>query len=165
VAAGILTDRRRGATVIELLVVLALVSVIMIVAAGLIGAVGRVWNRSARDGFEGDATRAVAQLHRDALGTRTVVAVVGPWSGDELRLSQYDGSTITWRMSGTTLERVVRSYQGDLIRRQDIARPVVAWRWRLVAPGVLDASVRTNQTWDRYRTVRVALRGRDVTGW
>ncbi len=164
-AARVVTLRERGTTLAGLLGVLALASVIAIVAASLITAGGRARDGGVRSNFEGDASRAVAQLHRDALGTTSVTGVVGLWGGDELRLRQHDGSTVTWRMSGTTLERVARAFDGTLITRQDIARPVAVWRWRLASPGVLDVSVRTTQTWDRHRTVRVAIRGRSVSTW
>lgn len=151
---------QRGTTLLELVVTMALVSLLLVIAGAMVVAVTTAWERIAADVPAGDVSMALASLENDLLSCTAVPGPPGDWRGDALRLLRTDGSETTWRLlDAGYLERTHRSASGETILRQDLAESVLSWRWRVVAPGVIDVSVRRQGDTTPTGAVRVSLRG------
>jgi len=126
---------------VELLVVLALLSIMVLVAANLVihsvqllGAVGRsvqnpllvhVTNR-----LRNDVQEAAGVMNPDTIWSEDPLVLVTR-SGGFLRVGVEDGNLVRWTVapgSGTAEERV-------------LLRGVTSWWWRSPAPGVVDLNI------------------------
>ena len=134
-------ESSRGTTLVELLVVLALLSIMVLVAADLVvhsvrllGAVGRsvqnpilvhVVNR-----LRNDVQEAAAVANPDTIWSEDALVLVTR-SGGFVRVGVEDGNLVRWTVapgSGAVEERV-------------LLRGVTSWWWRSPVTGVVDLNI------------------------
>jgi hypothetical protein len=131
----------RGTSLVELLVVLALLSMMMLAAAQLVihsiqllGATGR----SVRNPILVHVTNRLRNDVQEAAG---VTAVEDIWTEDPLELTTRTGGVVRIGVEkGNLVRRTVAQGSGDIEERV-LLRGVVSWWWRSPAPGVVDLNI------------------------
>jgi len=131
----------RGTSLVELLVVLALLSLMMLAAAQLVihsiqllGATGR----SVRNPILVHVTNRLRNDVQEAAG---VTAVEDIWTEDPLELTTRAGGFVRIGVEkGNLVRRAVAPGSGDIEERV-LLRGVVSWWWRSPAPGVVDLNI------------------------
>lgn len=131
----------RGTTLVELLVVLALVSVMVLVAADLIvhsiklvGATGR----SVRNPLVVHVTGRLRNDIQTAFGVRDPEA---SWSDTPLEIRTRDHRILRFEVVGGNLMRHNLSADGSLLDERLLLRGITAWWWQVPAPGVVDLRI------------------------
>lgn len=132
---------QRGTTLVELLVVLALVGIMVVAAAQLIthsihllGATGR-------------AVRNPVMLHvnerlrRDLQEAAGLMAVEMIWSEDPLLIRTRNGGIVGYSVVDGGLVREVVSATGETVDDRVVLRGVTSWWWRSTAPSVVDINI------------------------
>jgi hypothetical protein len=142
VTAGRVPARRHpgGTTLVELLVVLALLSLMVLVAADLIvhsvkliGAVGR----AARNPL---VLQVNERLRRDVQEAAWLLGGEEIWSEGPLVLRGQEGGRLRVALVGGELVRASEDAGGGAAAEQVLLRGVTAWWWRSPSPGVVDIS-------------------------
>lgn len=131
----------RGTSLVELLVVLALLSVMVVAASQLVihsiqllGATGR----SVRNPILVHVTNRLRNDVQEAAGVTTIVDV---WTEDPLELRTRSGGRIRIGFeNGNLVRRAVAPGSGDIEERV-LLRGVVSWWWRSPATGVVDLNI------------------------
>ena len=121
---------RRGHTVLELIIALAVLSTTFIIAAELLLARERQLARAGKTAQRINAEGAFDQLHRDLRNARAAPGGGGALSTIPLVLEQADGAIITWRRNGSTLLRGRVDRSGDQGERPALDR-VDRFAWRI----------------------------------
>lgn len=166
-----------GFSVLELVVTMAVVAIALALVGrlllesqlGLLRAQAELGNPLPR--------YALARLRSDVQGALDVPAILPGWRSSPLLLSG-DGQRVAWRRDGDDLERVILDAAGNPEVRHVALRDVADWRWRVVAPGLVDVElvyrsrdtsrlplVGVARTWapptiERSAWIRVGLRSR-----
>jgi hypothetical protein len=129
-----------GTTLVELLVVLALLSIMVLAAAELIvhsvrllGAVGR----AARNPL---VVQANERLRRDVQGAAWLLGAEEIWSEGPLVLRGQEGGWLRLAVVDGELVRTSAAASGGAAAEQVLLRGVTAWWWRSPSPGVVDIS-------------------------
>jgi len=129
-----------GTTLVELLVVLALLSLMVLVAADLIvhsikllGAVGR----AARNPL---VVQVNERLRRDVQGAAWLLGGEEIWSEQPLVLRGQEGGRLRLALVNDELVRTSEAAGGGAAAEQVLLRGVTAWWWRSPSPGVVDIS-------------------------
>jgi len=168
------TEHPRGYSLVEVLVALALLSLLFLLAARLLLASRRM-EASASDVAAGPRLGVLGvQLRRD-IDSATAVAGIGVgWSSLPLQLALKDGKAVRYDFDGENLSRSVL-LGGAALRRRVLVRGLRSFRWRREAGRMLYVKVsfptrelgegrasrppgRPDTTW----WIGVALRG---SGW
>jgi prepilin-type N-terminal cleavage/methylation domain-containing protein len=131
----------RGTSLVELLVVLALLSLMMLAAAQLVihsiqllGATGR----SVRNPILVHVTNRLRNDVQEAAGVTTVEDV---WTEDPLELRTRTGGLVRIGVEkGNLVRRAVAPGSGEVEERV-LLRGVVSWWWRSPIPGVIDLNI------------------------
>ena len=131
----------RGTSLVELLVVLALLSMMMIAAAQLVihsikllGATGR----SVRNPIVVHVTNRLRNDVQEAAG---VMALEDMWTEHPLVLTTRSGGLVSIGVENSNLIRqTVAPGSGDVEERV-LLRGVVSWWWRSPLPGVVDLNI------------------------
>ena len=131
----------RGTSLVELLVVLALLSMMMLAAAQLVihsiqllGATGR----SVRNPILVHVTNRLRNDVQEAAG---VTAVEDMWTEDPLELTTRTGGLVRIGVeNGSLVRRTVIPGSGEFEERV-LLRGVVSWWWRSPVPGVVDLNI------------------------
>lgn len=129
-----------GTTLVELLVVLALLSLMVLATADLIvhsvkllGAVGR----AARNPL---VVQVNERLRRDVQGAAWLFGGEGIWSEGPLVLRGQEGGRLRLVLVNGELVRTSEAAGGGAAAEQVLLRGVTAWWWRSPSPGVVDIS-------------------------
>jgi prepilin-type N-terminal cleavage/methylation domain-containing protein len=132
---------RRGTSLVELLVVLALLSVMVIAAAQLVvhsmellGATGR----AVRNPLVVHVTSRMRHDVQEAAGLQMHESV---WSDEPLILVHHDGSLVSFALEGGNLVRVKTNGAGSSQESRVILRGVTAWWWRAPVDDVVDLNI------------------------
>ncbi len=123
--------RQRGTTLVELLVSLALLSVIAVVTAGLVIQATRLMDTAARASHNPTLTLAGEWLRRDLYETTTVIGGAGGWIDGPLVTLPQHGGWVTYAMVDGELVRTNAPPSGPAADTRVLLHGVVGWRWRL----------------------------------
>jgi hypothetical protein len=137
-------ESRRGAagfSVVEMVVTLAVLAVGLALVGrlllesqlGLVRAQAELGNPLPR--------YALARLRADLQAALDVPSILPGWRSTAMTLLVEGGERISWGRSGDQLERVVVDALGRPRVRHVALRDVADWRWRPIAPGLIDVEV------------------------
>jgi prepilin-type N-terminal cleavage/methylation domain-containing protein len=131
-------SRHRGTTLVELLVVLALVSVMVLVAAQLVihsvqlqGAVGM----SIKNPLTSHVT---GRLRNDIQGSMLVVEERDIWEDGPLVLKTRNSRLVSFRKVDDTLVRKTSMLDETVLEERVLMRGLTSWWWRCPVPGTVD---------------------------
>jgi prepilin-type N-terminal cleavage/methylation domain-containing protein len=131
----------RGTSLIELLVVLALLSVMVLVGAQLVvhsmellGATGRAVRNPL-------VVHVTSRLRHDVQEASAPLREEWSWSEDPLVLVNHDGSLVSIELEGGNLVRQKTGGPGGPSDRRVILRGVTSWWWRCPVAGVVDLNI------------------------
>jgi hypothetical protein len=133
------TGHERGASVLELLVALALTLIVIVAAGQLVAEAVRVFEAAGLKVRSPSLTLAAATLRNHMQETR---AVVGPptigWTDRPLQLLTSDGSRVQFSLERGALVRQTCDPLWRPTARRVLARGVTEWWWRFVNPHTVD---------------------------
>lgn len=148
----------RGHTVPELLVALALTSVVVLAAAQLVGEAVRLVDRTGRAMRSPTLTLAMATIRRDV---QDAAGAAGPaksgWSEGDLELIYWDGGRVRLSMEGDAVVREGIDGLGRRSRRRVLARGITSWWWRSRNPWTVDVRMTAMVTPDAKPGERAAI--------
>jgi prepilin-type N-terminal cleavage/methylation domain-containing protein len=126
----------RGTTLLELLVVLALLSLVVLVAAELVTHSIRLLGATGRAVRNPLTVQVNERLRRDVQEAGGVLTVEDMWSSGPFELQARSGDMIQYRVvAGELLRRTVNP---GGVEERVLLRGVTSWWWRSPAPGVVD---------------------------
>jgi prepilin-type N-terminal cleavage/methylation domain-containing protein len=132
---------RQGTTLVELLVVLALVSIMIVAAAqlithsvGLLGAAGR----AVRNPIMVQVNERIRRDVQEGAGLTTVETT---WTEDPLEIRTHDAKVIRYSVVDGNLVRTVIDGGGVSVEDRVLLRGVTSWWWRSTAPSVVDINI------------------------
>jgi len=132
---------QRGTTLVELLVVLALVGIMVVAAAqlithsiGLLGATGRALRNPVM-------VHVNERIRRDIQEAAGLTAVEMIWSDQPLQIRTRSGGFVVYSVVNGSLVREVVSAAGDVADERVVLRGVTSWWWRSTAPSVVDVNI------------------------
>ncbi len=136
-------ERRRGYSLLELIIALALVSTTLIIASEMLLARERQLARAVRVANRMSAEQALHQLRRDLRAGSGILGTAAAWQEGPLVISQADGVLITWSVIGDSLMRGLSDASGSQGTRPMLDRVTgLRWRWsRPTGAGMLLARV------------------------
>ena len=133
--------RQRGATLIELVVALALVSIVFMAAAPLVVQSARLFGAAGRTLADPDVDLIGAWLRRDVHRADSITSVQNSEEErPEFVLGMQDGTLVTWKLEGDSLVRMKESGEGEVLRRIVVLQRVRSWSW-FAAQGCLNVSL------------------------
>ncbi len=131
----------QGTTLVELLVVLALVGIMVIASAqlvthsiGLLGATGRAVRNPVM-------VHVNERVRRDLQEAAGLMAVEMIWSEDPLLIRTRSGGIVRYSVVEGSLVREVVSAAGETTDERVVLRGVTSWWWRSTAPSVVDINI------------------------
>lgn len=138
-------DRRksgnRGTSLAELLVVLALLSVMVLVAAQLVVHSIQLLDATGRAVRNPLVVHVTSRLRRDVQEAAAVQNAEWSWSEDPLVLIHHDGSRVRVELEGGNLVREKTGVMGEPGDQRVILRGVTGWWWRSPFAGVVDINI------------------------
>ncbi len=172
----------RGATVVELLVSLALISVVFVAAGPLILQSIKLFDATGRSLTDPSASLVGSWLRRDIHSAASLHSWSDEWGNETLVLLSHDKEIITYEVDDSSLIRRRLDLAGELIDRRVILRNITYWRWRalqgfvdvqIVLPGHVDptraALIRDRQrataSTQKIENFSFSLRGRGGRTW
>jgi len=120
--------RESGMSLVELLVSLALLSVVFLAAGPLIVQSIRVFGAAGRSLMDPDAVVAGAWLRQDVHSAYSV----GTGPDNRMMLLMPEGKHVSYEQSGSSLVRRVYSAKGEVLSRQKIVPKIIGWGWGYV---------------------------------
>jgi prepilin-type N-terminal cleavage/methylation domain-containing protein len=134
-------EANRGTSLVELLVVLALLSVMILVGAQLVvhsmellGATGRAVSNPL-------VVHVTSRLRHDVQEAAALVRKEWVWSEEPLVLINHDGTFVSIALEDGNLVRAQMTGLGAPPDRRVILRGVTAWWWRNPVEGVVDLNI------------------------
>jgi len=132
---------RQGTTLVELLVVLALVGIMVVAGAqlithsiGLLGAAGQ----AVRNPVMVHVNERIRRDIQEAAGLGTVEMT---WSEEPLEIRTRTGSTVRYSVIDGDLVREEFAATGPSPDARILLRGVTSWWWRSTAPAVIDVNI------------------------
>ena len=126
----------RGTTLLELLIVLALLSLVVLVAAELVTHSIRLLGATGRAVRNPLTVQVNERLRRDVQEAAGVLTFEDLWSNGPLELRARSGDMIQYRVVGGELLR--RTVNPGGVDERVLLRGVTSWWWRSPVPGVVD---------------------------
>jgi len=174
--------RESGMSMVELLVSLALISVVFLAAGPLIVQSIRVFNAAGRNLTDPDAVLTGAWLRQDVHSAYSASCSVSSASDQCLNLLLPGGVIVSYEQSGSFLVRKVVSHDGRVLSRQKIIPRLRAWSCgavqgvvyvRVVLPSHLDPGraalfrdpKRLSATGQGSESFCFSIRGRGRNSW
>jgi prepilin-type N-terminal cleavage/methylation domain-containing protein len=132
-----------GFTLLEVVVTLAVLAVALALAGRLVLESQLALVRNQAELMNPLPRYALTRLRADVESALDVPAVLPGWRSSPLVALMPGGGRIAWQRSGDDLERVAigGAADGEDDVRHIALREVADWRWRVVAPGLVDAEV------------------------
>jgi prepilin-type N-terminal cleavage/methylation domain-containing protein len=135
------TAARRGTSLVELLVVLALLSVMVLVAAQLVVHSMRLLDATARAVRNPLVVHVCSRLRHDVQEAAALQWEEWSWTDDPLVLIHPDGSRVRFELEGENLVRERTGVVGEASDQSVILRGVTSWWWRCPTAGVVDLNI------------------------
>lgn len=138
-----------GFTLLEMVVALALVTVAVFLAAGLLREFHEVSRRTAREALNPLEGIAVRMLRNDVHGSRGILSpppFPGFWSSRPLDLDGHPPGPLRYQVEGGELLRLVLDEHGKVSSRRTVLHGAVALRWRPLGPGLLQLELSYRRT-------------------
>lgn len=148
--------RREGSSLVEMLVVLALLGVLSWSAWGLVDDAGRAVDWAGKSARSGGAEPALALVRKDAERALPADASGAEWSSSPLELRLASGETVRWALEKQRLVRRATTAAGET-RSRVVAAPVLSFRWRSPQAGLRVVELSTEappRGWFRSRVAR-----------
>lgn len=133
--------RDRGTTLVELLVVLALMSIMVLVAAELVTQSIRLLGATGRAVRNPMLVHVETRLRIDVQEAAGLVAIEDIWSEDALALLTRTGSFTTFEVNEGTLVRRTFNPGTEEVEEHVLIRGIISWWWRSPAPNVVDINI------------------------
>jgi len=131
----------RGTTLVELLVVLALLSIMVIIAAELVTHSIRLLGATGRAVRNPMMVHVVGRLRND-VQTAVGLPIEEPiWSDGPLELRTHNSQLIRIALVDGNLMRKSVSLAGGGSEERALLRGVTSWWWRSPSPGVVDINI------------------------
>ena len=130
-----------GTSLVELLVVLALLSVMLLVAAQLVVHSMQLLDATARAVRNPLVVHVSSRRRRDVQEAAAVQTEEWSWTDDPLVLIQHDGSRVRFELAGENLVREKTGGLGEVFDKRVILRGVTSWWWRCPVEGVVDLNI------------------------
>jgi prepilin-type N-terminal cleavage/methylation domain-containing protein len=131
----------RGYSLIELLVTLAVMSVVVLAAAQLVGESASLFHATDRAVSSPPLARVTGALRRDIQAAVGVPVPSPGWARQPLELTVWDGSRVRFTLEDRTLVRLSYDSLGRSTGRRVLASGVSSWKWRSVTPLVVEVSI------------------------
>ena len=131
----------RGTSLVELLVVLALLSTMVLVAAQLVVDSMRLLDATGRAVQNPLVVHVTSRLRNDVQEAAALQNAEWSWSEDPLILINHDGSRVTLGREGGNLVRERSGAVGAPDEQRVILRGVTGWWWRSPVAGVVDINI------------------------
>jgi len=131
----------RGFTLLEALVVLALVSIVMLAAAGLIVQSLRLLEATGRSLRDVSFTTASVHLRREVHSAAGLRDANPLWSSTPLELRSHGGGWVRIEPNAGRLERVEVSASGLEVGRRVLLQRLRRFRWRAAAGSLVELEV------------------------
>jgi len=131
-----------GATIVELLVSLALISIVFLAAGPLIVQSVQLFSSTGRALTDTSATMSGSWLRRDVHSAASIDAWSPQWTDDPIMLHSQNGEIITYEVDGSGLVRCRFEPTGEQIDRRVMLRRVERVRWRALQ-GLIEIEVLT----------------------
>lgn len=163
--------RARGFSLLELVVSLALTSLVILIGLQLVAESTTLFRDVDRAVKSSSVTLAVASIRRDAHSAAAALVVpVVPGEPVPLELRYWNGARVLLTLEGTALVRYYRSADGATTGRRVLLRGVTSWWWsyangstieiRITVLNYSDPRPSRRQSVERRTEARVfALRG------
>jgi prepilin-type N-terminal cleavage/methylation domain-containing protein len=133
--------RSDGHSLIELLVVLAVMGVVALAAAQLVVESVSLFHAADRTVTSPSLTWTTAALRSDIQQSAGLPVVSAGWAQSPLELIGWDGGRVRFGLEGRSLVRESFDSMGRPTARRTLAGGVSAWRWRPVTPLVVEVSI------------------------
>jgi hypothetical protein len=130
--------RAGGYTVIELIVTLGLASVVVLAAAQLIAAAGKLYGSAGKQIAGPKLTSVATSLRRDFHRSSAVGEEVPSWDEKPLELATWEGGRIRYSLQGEALVREVIGPGATAGSRRIVVNGVASWWWRNVSPQAVE---------------------------
>ena len=131
----------RGTSLVELLVVLALLSIMILVAADLVTHSMQLLGATGRAVRNPLVVHVTARLRRDVQEAAGLQHETWSWSEEPLVLVHHDGSLVSIQIEDGSLVREVMTASGAPPDRRVILRGVTSWWWRSPTDDVVDVNI------------------------
>ena len=131
----------RGTSLVELLVVLALLSMMVLVAADLVTHSMQLLGATGRAVRNPLVVHVTARLRRDVQEAAAMQHEVWSWSEEPLVLVHHDGSLVRIFLEDASLVRETVPVAGAPPDRRVILRGVTSWWWRSPVDDVVDINI------------------------
>jgi hypothetical protein len=131
----------RGTSLVELLVVLALMSVMVLVAADLVVHSMKLLGDTGRSVRNPLLAHVNARLRRDVQEAAALQTEEWVWSEDPLILVHHDGSLVRIALEDGVLVRKTTGGPEDEGNERVLLRGVTSWWWRSPVEGVVDLNI------------------------
>jgi len=131
----------RGTSLVELLVVLALLSVMVLVAAQLVVHSIQLLDATGRAVRNPSVVHVTSRLRHDVQEAAALQNAEWSWNEDPLILINHDGSRVRVELEGGNLVRERTGVIGVPDDRRIILRGVTGWWWRSPVAGVVDLNI------------------------
>lgn len=133
--------KNRGTTLVELLVVLALMSVMVLVAAELVTQSIRLLGATGRAAQNPMMVHVSNRLRNDVQEAAGLVAIEDIWfEGPLLMATRTGGFTSFEVVDGNLVRRTIAPGSGESDERV-LLRGVTSWWWRALEPNVVDINI------------------------
>jgi hypothetical protein len=131
----------RGTSLVELLVVLALLSTMVLVAGELIVRSMQLLDAVGRSAHNPIVVHVIGRLRNDVQGALAVPDREKTWTDAPLVLRTGDGRLLQFADVDGLFVRRIATGDGSLIVERVLLRGVTAWSWRSPAGGVVDLRI------------------------
>ena len=131
----------RGTSLVELLVVLALLSTMALVAAQLVVHSIQLLDATGRAIRNPLVVHVTSRLRHDVQEAAALQEAAWSWTEDPLVLIRHDGSRVRVEREAGNLVRETTGVMGEPAERRIILRGVTGWWWRSPAAGVVDLNI------------------------
>lgn len=129
---------RDGFALLELVIGMAIASLLLLLAAQLLHEVSLAFLDTTRESWEPQPRLAAVFLRRDVRAASGVVAGPPFYTTAPLVLGEAVASLVRYEVEGKTLWRVVSDAGGMEIGRRAVLEPIESWRWRQPAAGLVE---------------------------
>lgn len=132
---------RQGTTLVELLVVLALVGIMVVAGAQLITHSIRLLGATGRAIRNPVMVHVNERIRRDVQEAAGLTAVELIWSEEPLEILTRTGSIVRYSVIDSNLVRQEFSSADGTLDERVLLRGVTSWWWRSTAPSVVDINI------------------------